>query len=78
MTELVPYEMIAYTDPHHFSLGEKEFVYVHIVVEAEDGQVKEMNFQTFTVEKWEELKETRILYMKENVPQNIMVGDYYS
>ena len=78
MTELVPYELIAYTEPHFFSLGDKKFVYVHIVVEADDGQLKEMNFQVFTLEKWENLKATKTLYLKENVAQNIMVGDYYS
>lgn len=78
MTELVAYELVAYTEPHHFTLSEKEFVYVHLVVEADDGQLKEMNFQTLTLEKWENIKATKTVYLKENVPQNIMVGDYYS
>ena len=79
MTELVVYEVIGYTEPHHFTLGEKEFVYVsQLLIEDANGNVIEKNLEVYTKDDWEDIKNTLVYVQKENVAKNIMVGDYYN
>lgn len=78
MTEIVKYKLLFYNGLKHFKLGDKEFVYVHLTVQSPNGERKEMNFQTFTKDKWEDILDKQVIELKENVAKNIMVGDYYS
>ena len=73
----VPYEVVGYQNLHFFSIKGDNFVMVDLVIE--DGEeLKDVPFQTFREEKWWEIIDTKTVFFHECVPQNIMIGNYYS
>lgn len=77
MQVIMPYVVEEFANFHKFSINGQEFVMVDLLIQSPDGEVKELNFQIFTYEKWHEIMQRGILPIKETIGQNIMVGDYY-
>lgn len=78
MQMMVGYELIAYEEVSYFTLGDKKFVQVHLVLGDGEGEMQFKEFEVYTVEKWNKILKDKVVYHKENVGLNVIVGDYYN
>lgn len=78
MQMLVYYDLVAYHNYGYFTIGGKEFVQVFVVWEDLNGNQKEEDFAIYTAKQWQNILKGKCILKKENVAQNIMVGDYYN